>query len=115
MHNFRDLSVWRRSMNLVEKVYFVTDSYPEKEKFGITNQLRRCSVSIPSNIAEGSGRDSDKEFKHFISISLGSIFELEIQILLSNKLHYLNEEKTNFLIKEIKEIQSMLIGLKRSH
>ena len=113
MHNFRELSVWQRSMELVVMIYNATDLFPTKEKFGIINQLRRCSVSIPSNIAEGSGRDSEKEFRYFISISIGSLFELETQVLLSKKLQYLNNDKSLILIKEIREIQRMLIGLKK--
>ena len=91
----KDLDVWKKSMDLVEGVYRLTKSFPDSEKYGLTNQMRRCAVSIPSNIAEGAGRNSKKEFKQFLYISLGSISELETQLIISSKLNYL-KNKTLF-------------------
>ena len=95
-------------MDLVEEVYCRTDNFPDSEKYGLTNQMRRCAVSIPSNIAEGAGRNSKKEFKQFLYISLGSISELETQLIISSKLNYL---KNKSLLDELNEIRKMLFGL----
>jgi four helix bundle protein len=94
MHNFRNLKIWQESIVLAEKIYIVTSQFPETEKYGLTNQMRRCSVSIPSNIAEGSSRTSEKEFKHFLSISLGSAFELFTQLELANRLGMVDRNQT---------------------
>ena len=76
MRTHLDLDVWKKSMQIVKKIYKITSKFPDTEKYGLTNQMRRCAVSIPSNIAEGAGRNSKKEFKQFLYISLGSISEL---------------------------------------
>ena len=107
----KDLDVWKKSMDLVEGVYRLTKSFPDSEKYGLTNQMRRCAVSIPSNIAEGAGRNSKKEFKQFLYISLGSISELETQLIISSKLNYL---KNKSLLDELDEIRKMLFGLIKS-
>lgn len=83
MHNFRQLAIWKESMKLAKEVYTATAEFPDSEKYGIISQMRRCSVSIPSNIAEGSSRNSDKEFSYFLRVSLGSSFELETQLTLA--------------------------------
>lgn len=85
-HNFRELKIWKDSMNLTKNVYALTPQLPDEEKFGLKSQLNRCTVSIPSNIAEGSGRTSNKEFNHFLNISLSSSYELETQLILLNNL-----------------------------
>ncbi len=85
-HNFRQLRIWQESMKLTREVYHITASFPTDEKFGLTSQMRRCGVSIPSNIAEGSGRTSQKEFIHFLKISLSSTYELETQLILTRDL-----------------------------
>jgi four helix bundle protein len=84
--SFRDLTVWQRSMQLALAVYRLTQNFPREEMYGLTNQLRRCSVSIPSNIAEGQGRSSTGEFKHFLGIARGSNFELQTQLELARGL-----------------------------
>ena len=89
MKTHKDLDVWKKSINLVTEIYKVTKDYPQSELYGLTNQIRRCSVSISSNIAEGAARTSSKEFSHFLSITLGSIAELETQILISQNLGYI--------------------------
>lgn len=113
MHDYKKLDVWGKAMNLVYDIYYLTDSFPENEKFGLTNQMRRCAVSIPSNIAEGAGRISDKEFNNFLSISLGSAFELETQLLISKQLNFSNDEKIGNILLEIESICKMIHSLKK--
>ncbi|MGO4773776.1 four helix bundle protein [Flavobacterium sp. W22_SRS_FK3] len=94
MHQFKELLIWKKSRLFCSKIYNVTASFPNEEKFGITNQLRRDSISISSNIAVGSSRNSNKDFARFLEIAIGSAFELETQLLISSKLGFINEEKT---------------------
>ena len=98
MHRFKDLDIWKRSRLFCSAIYAITVSFPENEKFGLTNQLRRASVSIPSNIAEGCSRSSNKDFSRFLEISIGSIFEIEIQLLIASDLGYINQIKLNELM-----------------
>jgi four helix bundle protein len=114
MTTHKDLTVWKKSMNLVILIYKVTGKFPKEELFGLTSQMRRAAVSIPSNIAEGHGRHSEKEVIRFLYISLGSASELETQILLSNKLDFLNEEDFNQLNELNNEVLKMLASLIRS-
>ena len=113
MKSHNDLKVYQEAMNLVIEIYKITNNFPESEKFGLTSQLRRSAVSIPSNISEGAARESKKEFKRFLYISLGSAAELETQLEISKRLNFLNDEKDLrdkvFFIKRmlIKLIQSM--------
>lgn len=92
MRDFRRLEVWKQSMELVNLVYDLIDTFPKNEQFAISQQMQRCSVSIPSNIAEGCSRKSDKEFSRFIQISMGSSFELETQLLIASKRNYFNDK-----------------------
>ncbi len=89
---FRELRAWQLGMDLAERVYLITDSFPKSETYGLTSQIRRSAVSIPSNLAEGHGRTSPKEFLQFIAVAFGSICELETQILLSHRLKYITDE-----------------------
>ena len=114
MTTHKDLNVWKKSMNLVILIYRLTGQFPKEELFGLSSQMRRAAVSIPSNFAEGHGRSSDKELIRFLFISLGSASELETQILLSNKLDFLNEEGFNQLNELNNEIIRMLVALIRS-
>ena len=111
MHNFKDLKVWQKSMDLAVDIYKATSSFPSDEKYGLVTQIKRCSVSIPSNIAEGSGRGSDKEFNHFLNISQGSAFELETQLIISNRVALLDDNSANDLIAKTTEIQKMVFSL----
>lgn len=113
MHDFKKLDVWGKSMELATKIYELTKDYPEGEKYGLISQMRRCSVSIPSNIAEGVGRSTNKGFSNFLSIALGSVFELETQILLSKRLNFLQEEAVNSILVEVESIGKMLNALIR--
>ena len=109
-HNFRDLEIWKGAFLIVQKVYEISGMLPDTEKFGLKSQIQRCSVSIPSNIAEGSGRTSDKEFLHFLNISQGSSYELETQLLLIQKIYLIDVDSIIILIQEN---QRMIAGLKR--
>ena len=108
MHNFKLLKVWEKSMELSLLVYQITSTFPKEERFGLTSQIRRCAVSIPSNIAEGSSRDSSKDFSRFLRISIGSSFELETQLLLSKKLEFISHDNFDNLEITLNEIQKML-------
>ena len=110
-HQFRNLTVWQNSINLVTDVYKITKDFPAEEKFGLTTQLQRSAVSIPSNIAEGTGRSTDRDFANFLSMALGSSYELETQILISNNLNYLNDEKMKSILDALNDIQKMLASL----
>lgn len=114
MHQFKELKVWQKSMDLVVDIYTITTNFPTDEKFGLTSQLRRCAVSIPSNIAEGAGRDSDKEFLYFLSIALGSSFELETQLILSQRLNLLTKQNLEDLLSLNNYVQNMIVKLRLS-
>ena len=114
MHNFKELRVWQESIRLTEEVYSITSNLPKEEMYGLNSQIRRAVVSIPSNIAEGSGRESKKEFNQFLNISLGSSFELETQLILSENLYYLTKDELIHIYQSLSEIQRMLYGLKKS-
>lgn len=111
VRNYRDLEIWKFSMEIVEEIYLITKSFPKEEMFGLISQMRRCSVSIPSNIAEGSSRKYDKEFKHFLYIALGSCSELETQIEISYRLKLIEEQKNNVLIEKTNHITRMISSL----
>lgn len=110
MQNYKDLKVWEKAHHLTLKVYEATKSFPKEELYSLTNQLRRSASSIPANIAEGSGKNSQLEFAHFLNIALGSN-ETEYYLILSRDLTYLNNEDFETLLKTINEIKAMLIAL----
>jgi four helix bundle protein len=103
-HNFKKLKIWQMSMELSKLTLDLTDTFPTYEKYGLKSQMDRCSISIPSNIAEGSSR-TNKSFSHFLDISLGSSFELQTQILLANHRKYLSDEKCEIFESKIEEFQ----------
>jgi len=109
--SYRDLKVWQKSIELARDLYSRTRSFPEDERFGLTNQVRRAGVSICSNIAEGQARRTTKDFVQFLYISRGSLAELDTQLTLSHKLGYLDEENYQKLLSQIDEIQRMLYGM----
>jgi four helix bundle protein len=114
MRTHKDLKVWQRSLDFVSTIYSTTKNYPENEKFCLTNQIRRSAVSIPSNIAEGSARNHNKEFIQFLYIALSSASELDTQIRISNNLEFLKKEKSKELLEELESISKMIQGLIRS-
>jgi four helix bundle protein len=107
----KDLLVWQRSMDLVETVYRLTGNLPSSEQWGLISQMRRAAISVPSNIAEGYGRQATGEYRHHVSIGRGSLIELETQILLARRLQYLKPAETDSVLKEIEEISRMLATL----
>jgi four helix bundle protein len=111
MHKYQDLKLWSKGIDLVVDVYKATANLPKEEKYGLTSQMRRCAVSIPSNIAEGAGRNSTKEFVHFLSIANGSNYELETQVIVANRLDLLNNELKTDLCKRLNELQKMNYNL----
>ena len=109
MTGFENLEVWKKSIVLVKEVYTIVKSFPKEENYALSDQVRRSAVSIPSNIAEGSGRNSSKEFVQFLYIALGSINELETQLIIAKEVGYLND--INGIRKKILEIKKMLNSL----
>ncbi len=107
MHQFKELGIWKKSRLFCTEIYAVTSDFPNDEKFGLTNQLRRASVSIPSNIAEGSSRNSNKDFSRFLEIAIGSGYEIETQLLIALDLGFISQEKSESLIKQLDEIIKM--------
>ena len=112
--NYRDLFAWQKAMDLVEVVYKATGQFPKEEIYGLTNQLRRAVVSIPSNIAEGQGRSSSNDFRRFLAISYGSLREVETQILIAQRLNYLNKAQTERLLNLAGEVGRLVNGLSNS-
>lgn len=114
LRDHKELLVWQKSILLVEIIYKRTQNFPKEEMFGLTSQIRRCSISIPSNIAEGHSRNTDGEFRQFLGIAKGSSAELETQIIIANKLSYLNLDDYNEISDLIIEIRKMISGLQRA-
>ncbi|MFH6604793.1 four helix bundle protein [Maribacter algicola] len=111
MNNYRELIVWQKSISIVEKVYTLTSSFPDEEKYGLTGQIRRSSVSIASNIAEGAGRNSKKEFRNFLGMANGSLNEMNTQLEISKRLGLINEIEFKSILKQSDEIQKMIYTL----
>ncbi len=109
--SYRDLIAWQKAMKLVTEIYAATQRFPTEERFGITNQLRRAAVSVPSNIAEGQARFSQREFRHFLSQARGSLVEIETQLLIARDLKYLQPAKTEELLAAAAELGRLLNGL----
>ncbi|MBC7413042.1 MAG: four helix bundle protein [Bacteroidia bacterium] len=114
MHNISQLKIWNKAMELATDIYTATKTFRKEEVYGLTSQLRRAAVSVPSNIAEGAGRNSNKEFRQFLAIANGSCFELQTQIILSNKLSFISNEACEQLITKIEEIQKMNYSLQKT-
>lgn len=110
----KKLDAWKLSFEFVKEIYLATEAFPSSEKFGLTSQLRRASVSIPTNIAEGAGRKSKKEFIHFLSIALGSVSEVDTLLLLSRDLKFINAELTDELLMKLDVIGKLIFGLMKS-
>jgi four helix bundle protein len=113
-HNFKNLEIWKKSRALVKEVYHLTNDFPSEEKFGLTLQIRRSSISVPSNIAEGCGRGTDKQLIQFLNISIGSLCELETHIYSANDLEFIDNQVNNKIIQEIAEVRKMVMGFKNS-
>ncbi len=111
MSNYRNLIVWQKAMTLVTNIYQITNSFPREEAFGLTAQIRRSAVSVPSNIAEGYGRSSDSELARFLNITAGSLYELQTQLEIARNIKYINEDDFNALYSATREVEVMLVSL----
>ena len=110
MKTYKELEVWIEAKNLANKIYSISKKFPKEETYGITSQIRRCSISIPSNIAEGCGRQSSKETIHFLYISRGSLYELETQLIIANDQKYVEEEIFDDGLKQIETCKRLING-----
>ncbi len=118
MRDFRKLEIWKNGISIVKHVYHLTDKFPKEEKYGLKSQITRAAVSIPSNIAEGCSRNSEIEFKRFLEIALGSLFEVETQLIISQELQFLDHADIKSIIellnKEAKMMNSLISKIKNS-
>ncbi len=108
MHNFKELLIWQKGIKLATEVYKATTGFPKEEMYGISSQIKRCAVSVSSNIAEGAGRNSEKEFLHFLSISYGSLYELETQLIIAQNINFITTDKLESIVAQITELQKMI-------
>jgi four helix bundle protein len=113
MHNFKELNCWQEAKDFSVVVYKITSKFPTSEIYGITSQIKRAAVSIPSNIAEGAGRNTNKDFSRFIGISLGSSFELETQFIIASELNFIDKLDVEELILRLNKIQKMLVNFQK--
>lgn len=114
MQDFRKLEVWQKSHVLTLEIYRASGSFPDYEKYGLVSQMRRCAASVPCNIAEGAGRGTRSDFARFLDIAIGSAMELDYQLLLAYDLRFVESDRHKSLRTAIREVQKMLVGLKRS-
>lgn len=111
MHILEDLKVWNKAMDVAVETYKLSAQFPQEEKYGLTSQIRKSAVSVPSNIAEGAGRNNPKEFRNFLGIANGSSYELFTQLVLSYKLDLVSEDLVQPIINEVIEVQKMSFSL----
>jgi len=114
MHKLENLKVWNKSMEVAVDTYKLSSEFPKEEKYGLTSQIRRSAVSVPSNIAEGAGRNTEQQFINFLGISNGSAYELQTQLILSYKLNLVDKTKVDPIINEVIEVQKMNYALIKS-
>ena len=118
MHYYKELNIWKRSIQLAKELFTITDEFPSSLKYTLIDQIRRAATSVPSNIAEGCGRNTAPQTSHFINIAFGSLCEVETQIILSAELNFISETKSKPILKEINELKKMIwsfsISLKKS-
>ena len=110
MKNFKELRIWQKGMEIAINCFKLIEEFPKEEKFGLSLQVTKCGVSIPSNIAEGSSRSSEKDYKRFIEISLGSAFELETQLLIAQRVNFGNQSLISQTLIDVNDEQKMLMG-----
>ncbi|WP_418263450.1 four helix bundle protein [Flavobacterium faecale] len=113
MSTYRNLMIWQKSMNLTTQIYLLTNTFPKEEIYGLTSQIRRCSISIPSNIAEGYGTESDKDFLRFLYISVGSLFEMQTQLEIAKNIAYINEDLFNNIYENSREVERMIVSFNK--
>ncbi len=114
MNNYKELKIWQKSIDVAVKVYEITKDFPREELYGLTSQIRRSAVSVPSNIAEGAGRNTKKDFNNFLGISNGSSCELDTQLIIAQRINFIDVVTLNTIQNEIIEIQKMNWALKKS-
>ena len=114
MKTYREIICWQKAITLVKSVYELTNSFPHSEQFGLTSQLRRAAISIPSNIAEGFGRGSNKDFRRFLDIARGSLFELQTQLYISKELDFIASKSYDIIYEQSREVERILIGFIKS-
>lgn len=112
--NYRDLIAWQKAMDVVESVYLATEAFPREEVYALTSQLRRAAVSVASNIAEGQGRKSGKEFLNFLSMAYGSLREIETQVIIAERLGYLSQDNVKSILEQSGEVGRLINGLSNS-
>ncbi|HEX9882631.1 MAG TPA: four helix bundle protein [Desulfobaccales bacterium] len=112
--SYQDLDIWKLSIGFVKQIYQLTQKFPKTEIYGLTNQIRRAAISIPSNIAEGQGRNSAREFRQFLAIALGSIAEVETQLIIAREIAYLTQEELVTLLATLDRMRKMAKGLAKS-
>jgi four helix bundle protein len=112
--DYRDLIVWQKAMDLVETIYRTTSTFPREEIYGLTSQVRRAAISIPSNIAEGNGRNTTRDYVHFLGMAYGSVKEVETQVLIAERLQYINSSRSDELVRLTGEIARLISGLMNS-
>ena len=115
IHNFRELIAWQKAMQLAKQVYLLTKDFPSYEQYALTSQIQRAVVSIPTNIAEGSGRPTQKELVHFLSFSLGSAYELETELLLAGELSYMDAKQSEQINADVVEVQKLVYSLMKKY
>lgn len=108
MRNFRKYEVWKRAIKLSKDIYSLTESFPDREKFALSNQVQRAAVSVASNIAEGASRNSDIEFKRFLEIAIGSAFEVETQLIIANEIGYISKDVLDEGVEKLHTLQKQL-------
>ena len=113
MHNFKELKIWKEAKNFSLLIYKLTANFPISEIYGITSQIKRAVISIPSNIAEGAGRNTDKDFARFISIAIGSSYEVETQLIIASELNFIDNDKFIELNLKLTKIQKMLVNFQK--
>ncbi|WP_339876241.1 four helix bundle protein [uncultured Algoriphagus sp.] len=114
MNRFKELLVWQKAIDLAVEVYHITEKLPKEERYGLISQINRSVISIPSNIAEGAGRNTSKEFNNFLGIAQGSSFELDTQLIISNRLNFISREEYQKVELQLEHIQNMIAKLKKS-
>jgi four helix bundle protein len=107
LHNVKELKIWNLAIEIVADIYKLSSTFPPDERSGLTSQIRKAAVSIPSNVAEGAGRNTDKDFSHFLGIANGSSYEVMTQILVAKKLSYITEAEADPILKKLDEFQKM--------
>lgn len=114
MHDFKKLTVWQKTRVFVKDLYLLTQKFPNEEKFGLTQQIRRASVSMFSNIAEGSGRNTNLDFAHFLDMAIGSAFEIETQLYIAIDIEYISQQEFENFLSQLQEIEKMFYNLRKS-